>query len=147
MPLRSLMTLLVSTVIAVGCGSEGKDEIERVVVKGKVTREGKPISKGTITFFPTKGTNGPVSGAPINNGEYTVDTKGGVPVGTHIVQFHQVEATPEVAGRPIPQAENNVLPPKFNEQSKLEFTVGAENATDGIVKDFDLDKEFGDAAN
>lgn len=143
MKIRMLMMLVsVCTLSAIGCEGGAEDEIPRVVVKGKVTREGQPMPKGRITFYPTQ--SGPVSGAEINNGEYTVDMNGGVPVGTHIVQFHEMQKPAEAVDRGIPQAENNILPPKFNQESKLQVTFEA--SAEPIVKDFDLDQEFGPAS-
>lgn len=135
----ALMCLLLAS-SALGCGR--KSEIERVIVHGMVTRDGEPMPKGRITLFPIGETKGPVSGAEIKQGAYRIDINGGVPVGTHRVAFHEVEVD---ANRdpslPPPLVENNILPPKFNDQSKLEFEV--EPGSKPFAKDFDLDEEFG----
>jgi len=136
-----LAILLFSSAVA-GCGPG--NQIEKVVVSGKVTRDGGvPMVKGRITLFPLKGTKGPVSGAEIRMGEYKIDSKGGVPVGRHVVQFHEFDVDPNRDPTlPPPLVENNILPLKFNEQSTLELDVPA---GDPIVRDFDLDEEFGPA--
>lgn len=136
-----LWTFLLLSLVVTGIGCREKSEIEKVVVSGTVTRGGKPMPKGMITFFPKGDTYGPVSGAQILDGKYNADGKGGVPVGTHRVAFHEVEVDPKRdPSRPPPMVENNILPLRFNEESKLEFTV---EPGDPIEKDFDLDKEFG----
>jgi hypothetical protein len=130
----------VLVVLALGCG--GKNEIEKVVLNGTVTRDGKPMSKGRITLFPVGETKGPVSGAEIKKGAYKIDINGGVPVGKHRVAFHEVEVDAKRDPTlPPPLVENNILPPKFNDQSKLEFEV--KSGSKPFTKDFDLDKEFG----
>lgn len=126
--------------IAIGCGR--KSDLEKVTVSGTVVRDGNPIEKGRITLFPIEGTSGPVSGAEIIKGAYKIDIHGGVPVGTHRVAFHEVEVdTKRDPTLPPPLVENNILPPKFNDESKLKLEV--ESGSKAITKDFDLDEEFG----
>ncbi len=137
---QRMLAILILTSAMVGCGSG--NQIEKVVVSGKVTRDGGvPMVKGRITLFPMEGTRGPVSGAEIRLGEYRIDSKGGVPVGKHRVQFHEFAVDPNRDPTlPPPLVENNILPLRFNEASKLELDVPA---GEPIVKDFDLDEEFG----
>lgn len=121
-----------------GCGP--KADLEKVVVSGTVTKGGQPLGKGHIALFPVGNTKGPVSGAEILNGKYSIDSKGGVPVGTHRVEFHEFEVDPKRdPTRPPPMVENNILPRRFNELSKLEFTAKSGGP---MTKDFDLDAEF-----
>lgn len=135
---RLFIVILGASLCISGCGA--KSEIEKVEVRGQVVSEGKPMGKGRITFFPMEGTKGPVSGAEIRDGQYSVDSKGGVPIGKHRVEFHEFAVDPKRdPTRPPPMVENNILPPKFNTNSKLEFTVEPGKA---ITRDFDLDKEF-----
>jgi hypothetical protein len=126
--------------LSFGCGRSS--EIEKVIVSGTVTRDGQPMPKGRITLFPVAGTNGPVSGAEIKEGVYKIDVNGGVPVGRHRVAFHEVEVDPKRDPTlPPPLVENNILPPRYNDQSKLEFEVESSRAP--VTQDFDLDEEFG----
>lgn len=137
---RTLWICLTLAVADIGCGK--KSELERVIVSGTVMRDGKPMPKGRITLFPVGDTKGPVSGAQIMGGAYKIDINGGVPVGKHRVAFHEVEVDEKRdPTRPPPVVENNILPPKFNDKSKLEFEV--ESGSKPFTKDFDLDKEFG----
>lgn len=140
--MRKLSVLLLVAVTAtfVGCGPQ--NEIEKVVISGTVTRDGKPMPKGRITFFPIGDTYGPTAGAEILDGKYYVDIHGGVPVGKHRVAFHEVVVDPNRdPTRPPPMVENNILPKRYHDESKLEITV--EPGSEHIVKDFDLDEEFG----
>ena len=68
-------------VFAVGCGRSSS--LEKAIVSGKVTYQGRPVDQGMIRFVPTKETKGPAAAAMIVQGEYTVKAAGGVPVGTH----------------------------------------------------------------
>ena len=86
-----------------------------------------------------KGTKAPVSGAAITDGEYTVDIKGGVPIGTHKVEFHEFAVDPKRDPTLPPLlVEHNILPPKFNRDSKYEFTA---EGGEPMTKDYDLDYE------
>ena len=82
--MRSTLAFLVTAVMAIvpGCSHSG---LERVVVSGRVTLNGQPVSNGEIRFRPIKGTQGPVSGSSIVDGAYTAEGLGGVPVGTYRV--------------------------------------------------------------
>jgi hypothetical protein len=142
-PMQKLLMPILLLALFSGCGR--KSEIEKVVVSGTVTKGGKPIEKGRITFFPVKGTSGPVSGAEIRKGTYRADGNGGVPVGTHRIEFHEVTVDPKRDPTlPPPMVENNILPARFNTKSNLELTVPV--GSPSLQKDYDLDKEFGETA-
>ena len=124
-----------------GCGRSG---IERIVVSGKVTYQGHSIQRGQIRFAPTKGSKGPISGADIIDGEYLVDAKGGVPVGTHSVRIEAYREETRVAREPPPpgvQIESLVvntqyLPEQFNTRTQLEVQI--EGGSGRFTKDFEL---------
>ena len=109
-----------------GCGG---DDLEKSIVSGTITYEGQPIANGDIMFYPKAGTAGPVSGAPIRNGEYTADGKGGVPVGEHRVEiraFRVRETTvlPEgMSAEDMPGQRLQYLPAEFNSQTTLEASI------------------------
>ncbi|MDA0836005.1 MAG: hypothetical protein O3A29_22260 [Planctomycetota bacterium] len=124
----------------IGCGGGAADAVVRVVVSGKVIKGGQPVAKGRITLYPVEGTKAPTSGAEIMNGEYRIDAKGGVPVGTHRIEVHEYEVKQNIPGRPSAlDIENNILPDQYNTKSKLEIKV---DDGEPIVKDIDLDKDF-----
>ena len=94
----------------IGCGGGAADAVVRVVVSGKVIKGGQPVAKGRITLYPVEGTKAPTSGAEIMNGEYRIDAKGGVPVGTHRIEVHEYEVKQNIPGRPSAlDIENNIL--------------------------------------
>lgn len=64
-----------------GCGQA----LDKAVVQGQVTFNGKKVLNGDIRFVPEAGTSGGSATAPIVDGEYRVTNKGGVPVGSHRV--------------------------------------------------------------
>jgi hypothetical protein len=129
--LATLLTL-------VGCGGS---DMAKVVVRGKVAYQGNPVANGQILFYPTDETPGPVSGATIKDGEFTADSKGGVPVGKHRVEIRafdleqpaEKEAQPE--GERQYQPRRQYLPAKYNSKSTLLVTVPAENK---FEHDFEL---------
>jgi len=127
-----------------GCGRERGPE--RVVVTGTVTYNGKPVSGGTIRFVPVSTSPVPVAGAPIVNGTYRVDGKGGVPVGTHKIQieaYHKIpfsprpgEAAPPNSFRGEAGARQQYIPSRYNVDSRLQITIEPGSKT--MTKDFDL---------
>ena len=52
-----------------------------------MTVDGQPVEQGSVQFTPVQGTTGPVSGAAIENGEYSVSKSEGPVVGTNLVQI------------------------------------------------------------
>jgi len=139
--ITTLLAIVVSATVAasIGCGRSGPD---RVVVTGTVKYNGTPIESGKIRFIPTKGTMAPMSGSVISNGQYRVDAKGGVPVGTHRIEIVGHRVDPRFADAAVdPGVESELpkeqyIPKKYNENSELEITVTAQKAA--ITKDFDL---------
>ena len=106
---------------------------------GTVTYNGKPIPDGAILFAPT--TALPTAAAVIVDGQYKADGLGGVPVGTHKVQFEAFRTDP-LPGR-SPQAmrfgdtiRRQYLPKKFNVDSQQQITISP--GSRAIVKNFDL---------
>ena len=69
-------------------------------VTGLVTIDGRPVSEGRITFYPTAGTSGPVAGSSIEEGKYRIERKRGAAVGMNRVEIHAMHKT----GEPQPLA-------------------------------------------
>ncbi len=129
----TLTALLSATALIIGCGPSGP---ERVVVSGTVTYNGKPIEDGRIDFMPTKKSAVPMSGAVIQNGKYRVETKGGVPVGTHKIRIEAFGGSPAPGQVMKPGTRPQYLPPKFNVGSQMEFTV--ESGSKEVTENFEL---------
>lgn len=120
-----------------GCGSVGT--LERVEVRGEAAYAGNPVENGEIRFFPIDGTLGPVSGAPIIDGNYHVIQRGGVPVGRHRVEveaFRSSQAYPELNAEGGHREQ--FLPHKYNVSSELTVTVPGDRSV--FTYDLDLPK-------
>ncbi len=138
-----LCWVCLTTATLIGCGREGAD---RVIVGGTVTYRGEPLSSGRIVFLPTKGTKATLSGAEIVDGKYTVDARGGVPVGTHKVKITAQRVDPKQAerGDSLPNNYQDIggppmqqyIPEKYNARTELEITIPPEAGE--ITESFDL---------
>ena len=76
------------------------------------------------------GTDGLVSGGQIRDGKYRVDTRGGVSVGTHLVQITSYKSSDgkvyeNPLGSVVPQIQ--LLPEKYNNESELIHEISAES--------------------
>jgi len=70
--------------VAAGCG---EDPTTTRVVSGSVTVGGEPVAEGQVRFVPIDGMSGPASLGRIADGHYRIESRGGVPVGTHRVEI------------------------------------------------------------
>jgi hypothetical protein len=144
LPLWLTLSLAWVVIAALFSGCGGGRGPERVPVSGTVTYNGKPIS-GTIRFLPTAATAAPMAAANVMDGNYRVDLRGGVPVGTHkvVIEAYRVPsnaATQDVAPLPtggargVPGAQ--YLPRRYNADSTLQITIPP--GSPAITKNFDL---------
>lgn len=124
-----------------GCG--GGDGQQRVVVSGTVSYAGQTLEQGVIRFIPQAGMETAVCGAPIIAGEYTIDAKGGVPVGSYKVEIRQAAALDKEAAQidedddsPRVLVNQSELPAKYNIHSQLEIVIAPDS--EKIIKDFHL---------
>ena len=130
--LRIAAVFLLLSGVAAGCrGGSGFGN-----VSGTVAYDGKPVEQGSISFVPVDG-KGPTAGGMIANGKYAVEK---VPVGAAKVSISGVRVTgtkklyeddPE---SPVVQTATELLPPKYNQSSELQYEVKAGPQT----KNFDL---------
>ena len=116
-------------------------ELEKRVVRGKVTYASQPVTNGDVLFYPLDDTRGPVAGASIKDGAYVAEAKDGVPVGRHRVQIRafrvdarNMPATPEELD--APGQRQQYLPEKYNTNTTLEITVPSGSGP--LRYDFDL---------
>jgi len=142
--LFALVCCVTCVAILAGCGREGPD---RVIVSGTVSYQGQPVEKGRIRFCPEKGTMMPTSGALIVDGKYSVEAKGGVPVGAHNVEIVGFRADPDYRPPahtgPLPTgvteeelSQVQYIPEKYNKRTKLEITIRPDSGR--ITRDYDL---------
>jgi hypothetical protein len=130
--LRWRAALLLSWISAtLGCGQTASD---RGTVTGTITIDGKPPANGSIAFTPVSG-RAPTAGGTIVDGKYSVEA----PLGeskvairvTKVVGQRKLYDHPESPVQPLVE---DVLPPKYNDQTVLKIDVGPGTTTG----DFDL---------
>ena len=132
-------TLLLTCVLLPGCGGSGP---ERFPVSGNVTLGGQPVKQGAITFWPIEGTQSPLTGSDITDGEYDIPGDKGPMAGRYQVQFevhkHTGEKWPDIAGRLTIDAYVDITPKKYSgETSELYVEIG-----DGSTEhNFELETE------
>lgn len=127
-PLFAVLAAL--ALLAAGCGSD-RPELARV--KGTVTLDGKPLSKGTITFEAVG--KRPATGT-IENGQITevttYDAGDGVPVGSHKIAISATEAPASaVVANPgeakAPRADymtgKSLIPTRYNDPTASGLTA------------------------
>ncbi|MFO0951158.1 MAG: hypothetical protein U0835_08400 [Isosphaeraceae bacterium] len=140
--------------LVAGCGGDpSKPKLGRV--SGKVTYQGKPVTKGLVTFVPSSGpgtqTGQSAVGEIGGDGSYSLTTfenGDGAVLGQHVVIVQAREEDPAIEGgsMPIPDAKGriNIKPPKHlvpekyasTESSPLKFEVKeGSNALDLELKD------------
>ncbi len=125
-----------------GCGENRP--FDSVVVAGSVSFQGQPVNNGEIRFYPVAGTQGPVSGGPIVNGKYEVTSKGGVPIGSHVVRIQAFggsgrldQTVPEEVADDFASDAEQLLPAKYNRDSQLTATITGDD--DPQELNFNLD--------
>jgi hypothetical protein len=105
LPTSLATTLLTMLGLCVGCG----DGLSTNDVHGKITMNGEPVTKGSITFMPTskKGINRPSSGPVNSDGSYMLSTAGendGALAGNYTINYAPPtdEAPPPWDGKGTP---------------------------------------------
>jgi hypothetical protein len=113
--LLRLLSALPALALLAGCG--GSQSL--VPVEGKVLVEGRPLTKGTLVFWPDKGKGNaapaPAMGTVAADGSFKLTTAGrpGVPPG-----WYRVTASPPPAAdpsQPLPsKPRRTIMPRRFN---------------------------------
>lgn len=109
-------------VAAVGCGPSTGG----IPVAGAVTFQGQPLPSGEIVFTPADGQQASVA-AKIENGKYSVQVPSGRSQ-VRITAYREVPGKVDLSnpGEQAPVVEM-YIPPKYNDQTKLEVTVDRSN--------------------
>lgn len=103
-----------------GCGVG--DGAQRAAVHGTVTLDGQPIENGAVQFEPTQGTTGPVAGATIENGHYSVPQASGPVLGANLVKISGVHKTGKRTRTPTGQIIDEyapAIPSRYGKNSTL----------------------------
>lgn len=127
--LAAFTTLLASTHL-VGCG--GADDLPREPVSGTVAVEGKPLSKGLITFLPSDSEVPTQGGGPIEEGKYAIPRDQGLVPGSYKIVISStgdkpetvVDKTNDMPGMP-PKLAKEAIPSQYNQNSILTAEVKA----------------------
>jgi hypothetical protein len=134
--LGAVYVIVVATIVA-GCG---KSKLDRVIVHGRVHFAGEPVQTGVIRFIPTEGTATPPGAAQIVNGNYRVEARGGVPVGTHKIEIEAFRPLPPGKKNPemeamkkehphftFPEVREQYVPARYNENTELRVTIPSDS--------------------
>jgi hypothetical protein len=92
-------------VLAFGCGSS---DFPRRIISGSVRCGGKSVDRGTLRFMPIDaGSPLPLTTAIIQDGQYRIETHGGLPLGKYRVEVYAKQLTgkmiPDRVGRMMEQ--------------------------------------------
>lgn len=128
-----------------GCGGASSAP-GTVPVEGKITYQGEPVSKGTITFEPVEVAEGfpsrPASGNIQSDGTYAMSTfehRDGVVPGTYKVRIVSMESTPTFEDPDLPEVWN--IPEKYGKTETSGLTVNVPvDASGTIEQDFELEE-------
>ena len=105
-------------------------------VNGNVRLGGSPITRGQIRFIPHVDTAGPVTIEEIQEGKYSCQRSGGVPVGQHRVEILAWDPSVPFPTGPGQLTPKQLAPKKYNVDSELVVTL--DDSSNPVVKDFDL---------
>jgi len=124
--IRSLCVLLLLVCVVAGCGQD--NPLNRQPISGTVTLDGQLLKQGRIEFTPVAAKGATKSGDVITDGKYELVAEKGLPPGKYIVRITAVEGggTVDASQPPGPgggEAGKDLIPPKYNTQSKEEVTV------------------------
>jgi hypothetical protein len=131
--------LLLGAVCLSLAGCSSGDRIRTEVIHGSVTIGGRTPETGRVRFVPIERTRGPVSTGRIVDGQYRIDARGGVPVGTHRVEVNARVTTGRKVpgfspgGEPIEVDETVNLAPDEYAGPNSPFTVEVVAGSDGRI--------------
>lgn len=124
-----------------GCGGGGKGGYSTAAVSGVVKMDGKPLANARVVFQPDVDDGGANLNAPAAmgttnaSGEYTLEipTTGqqGAVVGAHVVRITMGGSFDDEDTDELPEDDSafmDSIPPKYNEESDLRFTVTKEGS-------------------
>lgn len=141
----SLVVSLLALAIA-GCSSAPPNPEGRQTVTGTIKLNGSPLGgMAGITFVPVDGGDGGGRGQ-IKEGSYELSGYDGVKPGKYIVQIYATvdfdKSTGEIGDNTMQFGNEitvSVVPPEFNEKSKIEFEVVDSGSN---VFDYDIQTNY-----
>lgn len=140
--MRSMLRRLSSSVLAcsflllAGCGGGTDSSPPRAAVSGTVTLDSQPLKKGVVNFIPTGDTEGPMTTAPIEEGNYSLSEEFGPLVGTHRLEIESRDsggvamddekAIQRLKEQGVKRLEVVKVPAAYNKRSQLTASVEAD---------------------
>ena len=122
----SVVVLLLVAALS-GCGS--KDPFPLAPVHGTVTYKGKLHEFGSVVFFPSKGTPGPLAVGPISpDGSFRMTTvnRDGAAIGQHVVTVHcRRKPTPEESRNLV--VPESLIPLQYTREEQSPLALQVEN--------------------
>lgn len=138
-----ILALLVAPLTGCGGGAGSYEGLKRVAVKGKVTFDGEPVDRGSITLIPIDPASDKVrrSGGMIENGEFSITEANGPNVGKYRVEILWQKKTGKQekdsdTGEMV-DIRAEVIPAKYNTNSELVMDV-VEGADESKPFDYTL---------
>lgn len=130
-------------IFVTGCGGGGPSMGR---VSGTVKLDGKPLTKGTVTFIATDGKNPNATGAIDSSGKYTLQTTepgDGAVVGSYKVAISDTDTAAlntAMPGMPAP-VQKSAVPKSYLDAGTSGLTATV--TTGSNTKDFDLNSSDG----
>ena len=123
-PAAACIAALLLLTAAMGCTDDAGG---RIGFEGRVTVDGNPLEKGSISFRPMKGTSGPTAGGSIIDGKFAIEPKDSLFPGSYRVEIRASRKTGKKVkdhtfGTMVDHWEQ-YLPEKYNRQSTLTAEV------------------------
>lgn len=146
-PRVCLLAFAFSVIAVIGCGGGGSKEdlVDVVPVSGKVTLNGEPLKRASVTFMPEGvGKGSPCYGVTGDDGTYTLKTldgRDGCPTGPSkvvISKYAKADGSP-LGDDPGDAAAEGVehLPPQYSSGDHTQLTADVPEGGDTF--DFDLE--------
>lgn len=140
-----LRVVFVSLALCVGCAPAPQEVLHPV--KGRITLDGKPLPRGTVTLRPesTSVTWHQPTGVIEPPGEYVVYTNGrnGAPPGQYQVVVFATEAATSSDGAARPGLPKSLVPPRYNDskQTPLRLQVVAQPTSNSYTLELGSDEK------
>jgi len=125
-----------SLLLLVGCGGGSYDSPPRAAVGGTVLLDDVPLNAGVINYIPMGETEGPMTSAPIQSGEFSLPEELGPLVGTHRVEIESRDlgglapddesAIQRLKQQGVKRVKVVNIPPAYNRQSTLQADIQAD---------------------
>jgi len=137
-PAGRCLCLLSGLLASIGCEGEPQDLL--YPVRGRITFDGRPLPRGSVTLRPESNASWhQPTGIIEPAGEYVIYTnrRAGAPPGSYKVVVFATEAATNSSGAPHPALPTSIVPARYNlsEQTPLRLDVVAQPAS----KAYDLE--------